>query len=138
MKFMPMMDAETLLQNLQQFCGTEQYYRHFLGIHYTDGVKYLAQNAQAYWLIDAIGSYQPQLQRTQRLREFQVWYLHVGDTHEFIKPTAGNTAVLTCWEDMPTADTKPAFIQQIPFTDFPLPQIKLYLQEKVLLLPSGN
>jgi len=31
-----MMDAETLSQNLQQFCGTEQYYKHWLGFSYTD------------------------------------------------------------------------------------------------------
>ena len=39
---MPKMDAETLTKNLQHFCGTEQYYPHWLGIRYTDGLKYLA------------------------------------------------------------------------------------------------
>jgi hypothetical protein len=135
---MPKMDAETLTKNLQHFCGTEQYYPHWLGIRYTDGVKYLADNAEAYWLIDAIASHQPKALRNQRLREFQVWFLHVGDTHEFIKPKAGNAAVLTCWEDSPTASTQPAIIQQIPFTDFALKEIKLYLQEKILLLPDEN
>jgi len=81
---MPKMNAETLTKNLQHFCGTEQYYPHWLGIRYTDGVKYLADNAEAYWLIDAIASHQPKALRNQRLREFQVWFLHVGDTHEFI------------------------------------------------------
>jgi hypothetical protein len=133
-----MMDAETLLQNLKQFCGTEQYYKHFLGIRYTDGVKYLADNAQCFWLIDAIASHQPKVNKIQRLREFQLWFLHVGNAHEFIKPTGHNAAVLTCWEDTPTAETKPVVIQQIPFTDFPLPEIKLYLQEKILLLPDEN
>lgn len=132
------MDAETLSKNLQHFCGTEEYYKHLLGIHYTDGVKYLAENAQAYWLIDAIASHQPRARRIHRLTEFQLWFLHVGNKHEFIKPRSPNAAVLTCWEDSPTADTKPAIIQQIPFTDFPLPEIKLFLQEKVLLLPSEN
>ena len=135
---MPKMDAETLTKNLQHFCGTEQYYPHWLGIRYTDGVKYLADNAEAYWLIDASASHQPKALRNQRLREFQGWFLHVGDTHEFIKAKAGNAAVLTCWEDSPTASTQPAIIQQIPFTDFPLKEIKLYLQEKILLLPDEN
>ncbi|MEG4518817.1 DUF6876 family protein [Microcoleus sp. AT9b-C5] len=132
-----MMDAETLSQNLKHFCGTEQYYKHWLRIQYTDGVKYLADNAQAYWLIDAIASHQPKALRNQRLREFQLWFLHVGDA-EFIKPKGSNAAVLTCWEDSPTAETKPVIIQQIPYTDFPLKEIKLFLQEKVLLLPSEN
>ncbi|MEG4850820.1 hypothetical protein QUB10_07910 [Microcoleus sp. B5-D4] len=133
-----MMDAETLSQNLKHFGGTEQYYKHWLGIQYTDGVKYLADNAQCYWLIDAIASHQPRLRRKHCLTEFQLWFLHVGKEHEFIKPKGKNAAVLTCWEDTPTKETQPAVIQQIPFSDFPLKEIKLFLQEKVLLLPSEN
>jgi len=134
---MAMMDAETLLQNLKHFGGTEQYYKHWLGIQYTDGIKYLAENAQCFWLIDAIASHQPRANRIHRLTEFQLWFLHVGNA-EFIKPKGSNAAVLTCWEDSPTPETKPVIIQQIPFTDFPLSEIKFYLQEKVLLLPSEN
>lgn len=133
-----MMNAETLLQNLQHFCGTEQYYKHFLGIRYTDGVKYLAENAQCYWLIDAIASHQPIVNRIQRLREFQLWFLHVGNNHEFIKPASNHCAVLTCWEDSPQAETKPVVRQDILFTDFPLAEIKLYVQETVLMLPDEN
>ena len=135
---MAMMNAETLLQNLQHFCGSEQYYKHWLGLCYTDGIKYLAENAQCFWLIDAIASHQPTAKKNPRLKEFQLWFLHVGTGHEFIKPKAGNAAVLTCWEDTPTPETKPVIIQQIPFTDFPLQEIKLYLQEKILLLPDEN
>ena len=135
---MAMMNAETLLQNLQHFCGSEQYYKHWLGLCYTDGIKYLAENAQCFWLIDAIASHQPTAKKNPRLKEFQLWFLHVGTGHEFIKPKAGNAAVLTCWEDTPKAESKPVIIQQIPFTDFPLPEIKLYLQEKILLLPDEN
>lgn len=132
------MDAETLLQNLQHFCGSEQYYRHFLGLCYTEGVKYLAENAQCFWLLDAIGYHQPRANRIHRLTEFQLWFLHVGNAHEFIEPRGSNAAVLTCWEDSPTPETKPAIIQQIPITDFLLPEIKLYVQEKILLLPDEN
>ena len=135
---MAMMNAETLLQNLQHFCGSEQYYKHWLGLCYTDGIKYLAENAQCFWLIDAIASHQPTAKKNPRLKEFQLWFLHVGTGHEFIKPKAGNAAVLTCWEDTPKAESKPVIIQQIPFTDFPLKEIKLYLQEKILLLPDEN
>lgn len=135
---MAIMDAETLSQNLQHFCGSENYYKHLLGIYYTDGVRYLASNAECYWLIDAIGSHQPRAKRIHRLTEFQLWFLHVGDAHEFIKPRGSNSAVLTCWEDTPSHETKPVIIQQIPFTDFPLPEIKLYVQDKILLLPSEN
>jgi hypothetical protein len=133
-----MLDSETLKKTLEHFCGSEQLYRNLLGIRYTDGVKHLAQNAKCYWLIDAIASHQPKVQKIQSLREFQLWFLHVGDSHEFIKPKGKNKAVLTCWEDTPTPETKPAVIQQIEYTDFPLSESKLYLQDKILILPSEN
>jgi hypothetical protein len=135
-----MLDAETLTKELQHFCGTEQYFKHSFGLRYTEGVAYLAKNAECYWLIDAIASHQfeAKVLRNLRLKEFQLWMLNVGDSHEFIKPAAGNAAVLTCWEDTPKPESKPAIIQQTPFTDFPLSEIKLYLQDKVLLFPSEN
>lgn len=133
-----MMNPETLLQNLQHFCGSEQYYKHWLGLCYTDGVNYLAENAQCLWLIDAIASHQPRVQKIPRLRDFQLWFLHVGEAHKFIKPTAGNKAVLTCWEDAPKSGDKPVVRQNIPFTDFPLPEIKLYVRESILMLPDEN
>jgi hypothetical protein len=98
----------------------------------------LAENAQCYWLIDAIASHQPKVNKISRLREFQLWFLHLGNAHEFIKPTGHNAGVSTCWGDTPTPETKPVIIQQIPFTDFSLPEIKLYLQQKILLLPDEN
>lgn len=45
-------------------------------------------------------------------------------------------AVLTCWEDTPVLGVKPAVSQQIPFTYFPMTEINLYLENKVLLLPD--
>ncbi|HEY9863949.1 MAG TPA: hypothetical protein V6D21_07190 [Candidatus Obscuribacterales bacterium] len=131
-----MLTAEQLKTELSQFSGTENYYKHFLGFHYTDGIQFLAESAECYWLLDAIGSYQPQLRLNSRLRDFQLWLLVVGNNHEFIKPKARNMAVLTCWEDTPVLGVKPAVSQQIPFTDFSLPEIKLYFENKVLLLPN--
>jgi hypothetical protein len=55
-----LLDAETLTQGLQHFCGTEQYFKHLFGLRYTEGVAYLAKNGECYWLIDAIASHQPQ------------------------------------------------------------------------------
>ena len=41
--------------DLSQFYGTEHYYVHSLtGSCYTDGVKYFADKAQAYWFIDLV------------------------------------------------------------------------------------
>jgi hypothetical protein len=113
------------LLNLHQFTGTENYYRHLLGIVYTDGVQYLAQEAGAYWLIDAIASWQidPVILKDWMLQEIQFWKLQVN---------SDNSAVLSCERD--TDDV--VLTQDIPFTDFPLESIKLYLNHKVLMLPS--
>ena len=93
---------------------------------YTDGVQYLAEKGGAYWLIDAIASYQPDKRITCRpdLVDFQLWELAVSEDKR---------ATLTVRAD----SDKPAVItQDIPFTDFPLERVKLYVCNGTLLLPS--
>jgi hypothetical protein len=107
--------------DLIQFTGTSQYYKHLTGLLYTDGVKFMAE-AGAYWLIDAIASYQHKVMNTPRLREFQLWQLVV----------VNNMAILTCRAD----SGLPAVVTQyIEYTDFPF-DIDLYVCNNVLLLPS--
>lgn len=126
-----------LQQSLKQFTGTDNYYKHLLGLHYTDGIQYLAEKAQCYWLIDVIASHQTKkLLADQMLKDFQLWLLVVSDSHEFIKPKPHHQAVVTCWGDTPNAGIKPAVRQDIEFTDFPLSEIKLYLCHGALMLPS--
>lgn len=113
-----------ITNTLPQFTGTENYYQHWLKkFVYTDGVQYLAGKCGAYWLLDAIASWQPKALQDARLQEIQFWKL-------MVKPD--RAAVLTCEYD--TND--PAFQQDIPFTDFPLDGIQLYLANGVLMLPS--
>lgn len=47
--------------DLDQFTGSENWHRHWCNRHvtYTDGAKYLADNAGAYWLLDEIAIIQP-------------------------------------------------------------------------------
>lgn len=117
--------AEEITATLDQFVGSENLYKHWLGIHYTDGVKYLATVAKAYWLIDAVASHQDRrLLSNPMLREFQIWRLVVEN----------NSATLICEEDTDVEVRR----QEIPYTDFPLPEITLYLLQKVLMLPSEN
>ncbi len=117
------MDAPELERSLSQFIGTTEYYRHWSGIFvYTDGVRFLAENAGAHWLLDLIASWQKRAMKDRMLREFQLWELRVT------RPAA----VVVCLRD--TDDE--AFRQQIPFTDFPLTFVKLYLESEVLMLPS--
>lgn len=133
---MVMLDAKQLEESLAKFQDTEEYFKNALGFYYTDGIKFLADNADCHWLIDAIGNYQRIALKSRKLRYFQLWMLVVRDSHEFIKPKPGNDAVLTCWKDTPNQKKKPAIAHQIPCTNFPLPFIKLYLENKVLMLPS--
>lgn len=121
--------AADLKCTLAQFCGTTQWYRSPLGLLYTDGIKYLADEAGAYWLIDAIASYQPKLRRKPGLAEFQVWILN-RNTED-----TGPAAVLLCYDDMPG---KVQIRQEIEYTEFPLDRIKLCVENNVLLLPSEH
>jgi hypothetical protein len=111
-------------QDLQQFTGTMQYHRHWTGLLFTDGVAYMAEKGGAFWLIDVIASY-------QRKEPFQVWQLHVNKAA--VRENGDPMAVVTMIEDT----GQPEIVrQEIPYTDFPLPEIKLYLIDNVLLLPS--
>ncbi len=130
------MDIEAL-KNLDNFCGTENYYKASIfsrSIFYTDGVKYLIDNADAHWLKDIIVSYMPTVIKNPRLRDFQVWELKVKD----------NKGVVTCKED---DGIPPAVTQKIEYTDFPLPEITLWVERTgdengkdifVILLPSEH
>ena len=110
----------TLESDLAQFTGTTKYYKHLLGLLYTDGIQFLAEEAQCYWLIDVVASYQPELKAIP----FQLWELEVEKD---------NSAVVTVRED----SGKPTLIEQkISYTDFPLEKIQLYCIDGVLLLPS--
>jgi hypothetical protein len=57
-----MTNAKTLTHaELRQFTGTDHWYKHTLNrkVLFTDGVKYLADQAGAYWLLDEITLIQP-------------------------------------------------------------------------------
>lgn len=119
------MEATELRAALQQFTGTTQYHRHPSGILYTDGVKFLAENAGAYWLIDVIASWQPKALRDAWLREFQLWEV-------FVYPN--RTARAVCSRD----SEEEAFRQEIASTDFPLNYVKLYVESGVILIPTEH
>lgn len=117
-----------MLEDLNQFTGSETIYRHWTNrLVYTEGVRYLAENAGAYWLIDAIASYQPQDE------PFQVWVLKCEGQG------ASRKAALTMHPDLPGPEI---IRQEIEFTDFVLDEIKLYVEvegdKTVLLLPSEH
>lgn len=113
--------------DLSQFTGSETFYRHWTRrLIYTDGVKYLADEAGAFWLIDAVASYQldKRIAENESLVAFQLWELKVKED---------KSAVLTMRAD----SGQPAIItQELEYTDFPLETVKLFVCSGTLLLPS--
>ena len=84
----------------------------------TDGIITLAEAAGCYWFLDVIGSYQTNKKLDPA---FQVWKLEVKDS----------SAVVYGYND-----TELIISQEIPYTDFPLDKVKLFLMDGVILLPS--
>jgi len=113
-------ETEKLESELENFTGTENYFRNFTGLKYTDGIQYLAEKAGAYWLIDLVGSYQHLLKEVP----FQLWTLTVNDD---------NKGIVTCKED---TDAPVLVEQKLEYTDFPLKTFECYCIEEVLLLKS--
>ncbi|MFT3793659.1 DUF6876 family protein [Flavobacterium sp.] len=119
------MKTKTLTKaDLAQFTGTENWYRHGLNRNclYTDGVRYIADKGEAYWLIDEVAL--SQMLGTIRYQEFQVWTLKVN-----LDESKG---VLTCDD----GNDKILLSKPIHFTDFPMEEIRLYFVGNVILLPS--
>ena len=109
---------------LRQFTGTEQWHRHGLvrTVLFTDGAKYVADTAGAYWLLDEIALAQRGNKRVSA-EEFQLWKLRVHPDQ---------TATLTCEDGNGNA----VFSKAIAYTDFPLEEITFYFTDSVILLLS--
>ena len=111
---------------LAHFTGTDYWYKHglALSILYTDGAKYVAETAGAYWLLDEIALSQMSEQAV-KAEEFQVWISSVNADH---------TATLTC-ED---GNDNPVYSKALEFTNFPPEGITLWFANNVIYLPSEH
>lgn len=116
-----MKSKEEIEVGLAQFYGTEQYHRIsvlFPQHRITDGVKWLCDNADCWWILDIICSRHSDCEKDPKkmLQEQQYWTLKKNKT--------GRGAKIICERDM--GDIYEPCTQRIPYTDFPLPEIKLY------------
>ena len=111
-----------LQAGLAMHTGTETFFRHWAGsMLFTEGIHFLAEQANAFWLIDNVawGRLNPRVSR----EAFVAWKLRVNaDRSAELIADDGNSAEL--------------LRQHVPWTDFPLEEITLYLTDGVLLLPS--
>jgi hypothetical protein len=114
------------LGDLAGFNGSDVHYVHPLfRFRYTEGVRHVATHGGAWWLLDAIASWQPKLKKRRDLG-FQVWTLRRT-------PDKGrDSADLGCTD----GNKNHVLTQHVEYTDFPLDEIKLYWIDGVLLLPS--
>lgn len=134
------MDKKRLKEELKQFIGTVGYTIYspiFRYVAITDGVKYLAEKASCYWLLDeiAIAQKTPKFLNDPALKEVLSWKLKKSEPEENY-----SEAFLTCEKDKDII----VFLKKIEFTDFPLNEITIYSQHTiiddkvyiVLMLPS--
>ena len=118
-----MQSKQEILDIMSQSIGTTAYHRFSHSPIFpvvTDGVLAVAEVAGCFWLLDIIGSYQ----HDEKLdKAFQVWTLEVNheESSGIVRGFNDTTLIIT---------------QDIPYTDFPLDQIKFFLMDGVLLLPN--
>ncbi len=120
------MESNQLLVELEKFTGTEHYYTStFRKLLLTDGIHYLREQANCYWLIDIVESVQ-HLNNIKNNSSFIVWKI---EKHESDKAT------VTAWNDTPYSSDL-LYKQELAYTDFLLDDFEFYQCGNVLLLKS--
>jgi hypothetical protein len=108
---------------LSHFTGTERYYRISRRHLLTDGTKYLAEEAECFWMMDAVASHLSEIGTAD-------WFVLI---RVIVK---GNRATMV-YED---GNGHEHARQEIPFTDFLLAEQTLYAcwdgEHWVIMLPS--
>lgn len=118
-----MKTPEQIKEDLMQFTGTCHYYKHPFGIVFTDGIKYLADECQCYWLIDIVASYQ--FEPKVKNEDFQVYKLKVNED---------KSAILTIEEGNYIEVAR----QDIEFTDMILNEVEIWFANGVCYLPTEH
>lgn len=132
------MDTPLTHADLRQFTGDLERFRHPLarGVIYTPGIRYLAERAGAYWLIDEIalaiagGDVARAGRSDERVLSLHFWRLEVREDR---------SATLTARAD----NGVPPFVtRNIPWTDFPLDHVDVWAgydgRHWTLYLPSEH
>ncbi len=112
---------------LNMFSGTQQYYRHLSGYHYTDGVHFLAKEYATYWLITEILVANHPVQ----VDEFQVWKLE----RVYRNPEEPTDAFTLICED---GEKNILLTKEIPYSNFSADSVELWFTNGILYLPSEH
>jgi hypothetical protein len=108
---------------LSHFTGTAKYYRISRRHLLTDGTKYLAEEAECFWMMDAVASH--------------LCEIGTADWFVLVRVTVSGTWATMVYED---GNGNEHARQEILFTDFPLAEQTLYAcwdgEHWVIMLPS--
>jgi hypothetical protein len=112
--------------DLMHFTGSTNRYRHDFNhdVVFTEGARYVAVEAAAFWLLDDIALLQRSNERIAA-EEFQVWKLSVRPDR---------TGTLTC-ED---GNYNVVFTKQLEDTSFPPPGVVLWFANNTIYLPNEH
>lgn len=108
--------------DLSGFTGTENYHKTFLfnpKLVHTDGVKYFADEAGAYWFLDIIAT--------------EIWVKCKSEPFVVITLKAHDGKATIIADD---GDDHRLFQKKIPYTDCPDGEYRFYLTDNVLMLTS--
>jgi hypothetical protein len=117
--------------DLNHFTGTEKWHRRSLfswAPLVTDGVLYVLETGQCYWLFDKIVALQLEIDKSKLSDDRQFWSLEQDKDHSAIlKLDDGNGEII--------------YTEDIAFTDFDFSEldgrkIKFYIMDNVMLLPT--
>ena len=115
------LEPKEIEEQLAWCTGTTRYHRVMGPYLSTDGVEMMADLCQANWLVTDIAAFMASPDVAGE--PFIVWTLTVNeDESARLEATDG--------------DGKPLFARDYSYTDFPLPKMKLYVADHILLLPS--
>ena len=120
--------AHKIKAELQQFIGTETFFKiPLIGTRFTDGLKYLADEAHCFWLITDASVIAKSL--SNRSHFITVDFKRLSEKEQFemqceaiIKYGDGNDTILET--------------HRYHVTDFPLDELRLFFVNDTLMLPS--
>lgn len=118
-------EEKEILQSLEQFIGTTKYYKVGTWIIATEGIKYLCDRCQCYWVMDIVNSVFPKLERKYGT-SFVVWKIEVNADKSF---------KISAWSDTPYESTM-LYTQKGEFTDFPIRDFEFFQVKNVVFLTS--
>lgn len=115
-------EQKEIIKELKNFSGTENYYlSSFKTLKLTDGMNFLRNKLNCFWLIDVVESVQ-HLKKIKENNHFILWTIKVNED---------KTAIIKALDD---SKGKILYSQKLEYTDFLLDEFEFYQINDVLLL----